>query len=57
MPLPALGAMLIGFLIAFVVAEAALAGYQHPVHWIAAAAGGAAGYLGGLLFQLRQNAV
>jgi hypothetical protein len=52
MPLAALVATLAGFLIAYLIAEVALYGYQHPLHWVAAFAGSAVGYLIGLLLQI-----
>lgn len=45
-------AMVGAFLLAYIVAEAELSRYPHPLHWLAAIGGGAAGYLGGVLFRL-----
>ena len=50
MPLSALGGLVGGFFVAYIIAEAALGNSIHPLHWVVAAAGAAAGYLVGLLY-------
>lgn len=50
MPLPAIIAILFVGLIGYFVAEASLASYPHPLHWLATVAIGLFGYAGGLIW-------
>lgn len=50
MPLPALMAMLFAGLIGYFAAEASLAAYPHPAHWVATVSIGLVGYGGGLVW-------
>lgn len=56
LPLPALGGLAFGFLAFFLGAEVLLATRPHPLHWLAAAGGGALLYLVGL-FYARSKAI
>lgn len=40
---------------AYFVAEAAIGGPAHPLHWLAALIAGAIGYVGGLVFYRRRG--
>ena len=52
-PLAALGGLVVGFFTLFLGAEVTLSTRPHPVHWLAAAGGGAFFYLAGLLYARR----
>ncbi len=56
MPLQALGGLVFGFLAFFLGGEVLLATRPHPLHWLAAAGGGALLYLVGL-FYARSKAI
>ena len=52
MALPALVGLSVGLFTAYIIAEMTLTTGTHPLHWIVAAGGAAAGYVIGLLILL-----
>lgn len=56
LPLPAMGGVLLGLFLFFIVAEIALAQQIHGIHWGMAAGGALAGYFIGLFWAWRSVA-
>lgn len=56
LPLPAVGGVLVGLFLFFIVAEIALAQQIHVIHWGMGAGGALAGYLTGLFWAWRSVA-